>query len=283
MPELPEVECIRRALVNILVGRSMRLDRLGRSDIVGSLKHPRGQRLGHSTAVEKECLLDGCVVDDVLRKGKQIAIGTRSGRWLIIRLGMSGQVLSGDSVATKHDHVHVRWTVDGGLPLVFRDARRFGSVIPCRTRAELDAHWQLLGPDALSIDSGDLLNRLRSRRKAVKTCLLDQRLLAGVGNIYADESLFRARVHPQAIASRLKQEQIALLAMSVRDVLNEAIDHGGTTLRDFCSPSGGAGSYRSAHQVYGREGKPCQVCGGSLVGSRLGGRASVWCPTCQRR
>jgi formamidopyrimidine-DNA glycosylase len=283
MPELPEAECIRRDLERILVGQSMRLDRVERYDIVGSLTHPRGQRSGRSAAVALDELLDDCVVDCVLRKGKQIAIGAQGGRWLIIRLGMSGQLLFGRSLDAKLDHVHIRWTIDTATPLGFRDARRFGSVIPCRTRDELDAHWQKLGPDALSIESGDLLNRLRSRKTAVKACLLDQQVVAGIGNIYADESLFRACVHPQTIASTLRREQVELLAESVRDVMKAAIKGGGTTLRDYRSPSGASGSYQSEHLVYGRRGEPCRTCGNTLVGKRLVGRASVWCPTCQRR
>lgn len=283
MPELPEVECIRRGLEDILVGREMRVDHISRSDIVGSIAHPRGQRRGRASPVPADRLLDGCVVDRVLRKGKQLAIGARDGRLLIVRLGMSGQVLSGDALSSKKDHVHVRWSLSDGTSLAFRDARRFGSVIPCRDQHQLDAHWQRLGPDALSVDSDDLHGCLRLKRVPVKTCLLDQSILAGVGNIYADEALFRAGLHPQVIGSRLTRAQIDRLALSLRAVLLSAIEHGGSTLRDFCSPKGVVGSYRVAHLVYGRKGLSCCVCGTILRGQRLGGRASVWCPTCQSR
>lgn len=283
MPELPEVECIRRGLEDILVGRKMRVDHIGRSDIVGSIAHPRGQRRGGVTPVPAAHLLDSCVIDCVLRKGKQLAIVSRTGRLLIVRLGMSGQVLSGEALSSKKDHVHVRWSLSDGTSLAFRDARRFGSVIPCCNQHELDAHWQQLGPDALSVGSDDLRGRLQSKRVPVKACLLDQSILAGVGNIYADEALFRARIHPQVLGFRLKREQIDRLTLSLRAVLFSAIEHGGSTLRDFCSPKGTAGSYRVAHQVYGRKGLPCLVCGTTLCGERLGGRASVWCPKCQSR
>ncbi|MFM7479605.1 MAG: bifunctional DNA-formamidopyrimidine glycosylase/DNA-(apurinic or apyrimidinic site) lyase [Planctomycetota bacterium] len=283
MPELPEVECIRRGLEGLLVGRAVRLGHLGRNDIVGSLEHPRGQRGGRALPVPAESLLDGCVVDRVLRKGKQLAIGARSGRWLIVRLGMSGQLLSGDLLASKKDHVHIHWFLNDGTSLAFRDARRFGSVIPCDDQDALDVHWRLLGPDALSVEPHDLLSRLRPKRTALKTCLMDQSVLAGVGNIYADESLFGARLHPLMPASRLQRGHVDRLVLSLRKVLVSAINHGGSTLRDFCTPSGVGGTYRSAHQVYGRKGEPCPTCRVALRGARIGGRASVWCPTCQDR
>lgn len=283
MPELPEVECVRRGLECLLIGRTFRLDHIGRRDMVGSLAHPRGQRRGRVLPVSAECLLDGCVIDRVLRKGKQLAIGARSGRWLIVRLGMSGQVLAGDLPESKKNHVHIRWLLSDGTSLAFRDARRFGSVIPCRDDDALEAHWRQLGPDALSVESTDLQRRLQSRKAPLKACLLDQRVLAGVGNIYADECLFRSRLHPQARASGLRREQIDQLVLSLQLVLRSAIDLGGSTLRDFCSPDGAHGSYRSAHLVYGRKGLPCPVCGTVLRGARIGGRASVWCPNCQSR
>lgn len=283
MPELPEVECIRRGLEDLLIGRTLRLDHVARGDIIGSLAHPRGQRGGRVLPVPAEHLLDACVVDRVLRKGKQLAIGARSGRWLIVRLGMSGQLLSGESLARKTDHIHVRWLVSDSAPLAFRDARRFGSLIPCHDRSELDTHWQQLGPDALSIEPDDLFDRLQSRRVPMKACLMDQRMVAGIGNIYADESLFRAQVHPATHCCRMKRAHVDRLVVSLREVLVSAIDQGGSTLRDFCSPHGIRGSYRSSHQVYGRKGRTCVVCQAVLRGTRLAGRASVWCPNCQSR
>ncbi len=266
-----------------MVGRTLSLDHIARQDIVGSLSNPRGQRRGPVKPIADEQLLHRSVVDRVLRKGKQLAIGSLCDRWLIVRLGMSGQLLTGSAASERCDHVHARWTIGGGASLAFRDARRFGSLIPCPSRSELEAHWQRLGPDALSIDPMDLLDRLRSRKLAVKAGLLNQQIVAGVGNIYADESLFRARIHPRTVCTSFRHEHAVRLAESLREVLASAIEHGGSTLRDYCSPSGITGSFRLVHQVYGREGQCCLICGAKLSGARVGGRATVWCPTCQGR
>lgn len=276
MPELPEVESLRRSLEPRLVGHTITDLRLLRADVCSPL--PR------SLAARAAALLRHATIASLERRGKQLAIVAHDGRCLIIQLGMTGQVLLLDDPAAlaTHTHVHALWTIDDATTMLFRDPRRFGGIRPAPHREHLDATlWKNLGPDALAIQGADLLHAAGRSARPVKSVLLDQAVLAGVGNIYADESLFLAKLHPLAQARDLTDRQWATLAQCVRDVLHAAIAQGGSTLRDYVDALGRSGSATQSHRVYGRRGLPCLSCCTPLAHTLLSQRTTVWCPHCQ--
>lgn len=250
MPELPEVETVRRSAERFLLGRRVESVRLRRRDIVtGSWR--------------KSALLDGGVVVKVARHGKNLAVVAEDGRALGVHLGMTGQLLcvaKGARLA-RTDHVHAEWRL-GDLRMLFRDPRRFGGLETFESEgAMLERSWGLLGPDAATVTGAALRDALGASKRAIKAGLLDQRAVAGIGNIYADESLFAAGIHPLAICAELSAAQWDRLAREARRVLGEAIDAGGSTLRDYRDANGGEGWFQTKHLVYGRAGEPCPRCG----------------------
>jgi formamidopyrimidine-DNA glycosylase len=287
MPELPEVERVRRTLEPHVVGRV----------VVGVRVLRRGYVQGSADGAS---LLVGRRIVEVRRLGKSLAlVGADEGRGaeerggslaaVGLHLGMTGQVLTrkddagadGASVFGSLGHVHVVWALEGGVWVGMRDPRRFGEVRPLGDLDALHRHWAHLGPDALSIDAAALARGLKPGGRAIKASLLDQRVLAGVGNIYADEALFRAGIGPRRRAGGLTGAEVARLAEAVRRVLSEAIEAGGSTLRDFQDADGAAGGYGAQHQVYGRGGRACVVCRGTLRRTVVAQRTTVWCPRCQ--
>lgn len=275
MPELPEVESVRRTIQPHVVGRRIRQALLDRADVVVGEASPAA-------------LLQGARVARLERLGKHLAIIADDGRVLVVHLGMSGQLFwlaPGGSLANP-SHVHARWRlvdgrgVDAGT-LVFRDPRRFGGLWTLPDEVALREHWKALGPDALDVPAAVLRQACAKSARAIKSVLLDQHVLAGVGNIYADEACFGARIHPRRRARTLKPAEVEALARCVREVLSRAIEHRGTTLRDFVDGEGRAGGYRLQHAVYGRAGQACVRCGVTLKSAIVGGRTTVWCPTCQ--
>ncbi|MDX9911669.1 MAG: bifunctional DNA-formamidopyrimidine glycosylase/DNA-(apurinic or apyrimidinic site) lyase [Phycisphaerales bacterium] len=299
MPELPEVETLRRSLEPALLGA--RVDRvlIFRRDVIVTSDDPPGgfsrQRTSHRPApLELRTLLEGATIDALLRHGKEIAISTRDGRALRVHLGMTGQLRTRAHANTQRTtpdeppapHEHVRWTLrragERPVQLSFIDPRRFGGVWTSPTRDDLLARWAALGPDAVSITPSDLAKRLSRSRRPIKAALLDQGVLAGVGNIYADEALFIARIAPRRLASRLTPREINALADAIRQTLAQAIQARGSTLRDFADAEGNAGYAQLAHAVYGRGGEPCVRCGARLRSAVIAQRTTVWCPACQR-
>jgi len=284
MPELPEVECIRLCLQTCCSGASVRLHTLQRSDIVGSLRSPRGCRLKRNPKPPPVSLLDCSVLASFERKGKQLSINTTDGRTLVVRLGMSGQLLLVNSFDPITTHVHASWRLDskaGARFLLFRDPRRFGSIIPCASIAERDAHWNRLGPDALTVTEEELVDAFSNRSVELKSFLLNQACVSGLGNIYVDEALFLSRLHPKLSVKNLTKNQIVILASSIRKILRIAITAGGTTLRDYCLPNGTPGSFQTKHKVYGRAGLLCTICKSVLLGATIAGRTSCYCAVCQ--
>ncbi len=278
MPELPEVETIRRSLDAAIVG--------ARVDGV-TLRRP-GYVAG---GLEASDLLVGGVIASVRRHGKQQAIVTRDGRALCVQLGMSGQLLltsGGDaSEADDPSHTHVAWSLRnaGGraVRLLMRDPRRFGGVTTFADVRTLEAeHWSKLGPDALTISDQELARALARTTRAVKAAILDQSLIAGVGNIYADESLHIAGVHPAIPADRLSTAKACRLAGAIRAVLARAVEARGSTMRDYRDPAGDSGGYFANRLVYGRPGEPCRSCGARLRSGSIAQRTTTWCPKCQR-
>lgn len=269
MPELPEVETTRRGLAPHVTGRRIEDVVLRRPDlrwpIPPAVLRLRGER-----------------VDAVRRRAKYLLLDTAAGSALL-HLGMSGslRVLPGGTPLRAHDHVDL--ALDDGRVLRFNDPRRFGCLLwqaPGTTHALLAG----LGPEPLSdAFDGDYLYRAsRGRRAPVKTFLMDQAVVVGVGNIYAAEALFMAGISPLREAGRISRDRYARLADAVKAVLAHAIERGGTTLRDFISPDGAPGYFEQELSVYGRGGQPCRACGRRLRHESIGQRASVWCPACQR-
>lgn len=274
MPELPEVECIRQAIEPHLLGQRVQATTLFRPDIC-TRSTPR--------VAYPKALLVGGVITGTLRHGKQFALVADDGRTLCIHLGMSGQVLLNPSATLSH--VHALWTIGHPpLRLVFRDPRRFGGLWTYQSPDDLRRdRWSALGPDALTINTEALRDALATTSRPIKAALLDQALIAGVGNIYADEALFRARVSPLHPGHSLAPDHVAALAESIRGVLAAAITARGSTLRDYRNADGSRGQAATLHHVYARRGLPCTRCGKPLIGALVAQRSTVWCPGCQPR
>ncbi|HEX4873162.1 MAG TPA: bifunctional DNA-formamidopyrimidine glycosylase/DNA-(apurinic or apyrimidinic site) lyase [Nevskiaceae bacterium] len=272
MPELPEVETIRRGLDPFVVGR-----RIERAVI-------RETRLRWPVEADLATRLEGQAVTGTGRRGKYLWLTLAGGDRLIVHLGMSGRlfVLDPATPLRKHDHLDLQLGADRLLR--FNDPRRFGAVLLWPGGQDHHPLLDHLGPEPFSeaFDGEHLYRLSRGRSAAVKTFIMDGAVVVGAGNIYAAESLFRAGIRPQKPAGRLNRQQCARLAQCIREVLAEAVEQGGTTLRDFAGAHGEAGYFQQDLYVYGREGQPCRVCGSRIRGQRLGQRASCWCPRCQR-
>ncbi len=275
MPELPEVETVRLALAPIL-GQAVAGVRVARRDVV---RDDAGRRRGR---LDPAALLVGDRIAEARRKGKQLALVGAGGRVVLVHLGMSGQVLLlGPRDRVANGHAHVIWTLGDGRRLVFRDPRRFGGVWTLGGTAALEARWAALGPDGLGVTGPQLAAAAGGSARAVKAALLDQGVVAGVGNIYADESLHEAAIDPARPARTLDGADWARLAKGVRTVLRRAVRARGSTLRDYRLPDGSPGDATRGHRVYARKGKPCPRCGGPIAGRVLAQRATCWCPACQ--
>jgi formamidopyrimidine-DNA glycosylase len=276
VPELPEVETIRASLAPGLTGR-----RLERVDILD----PRLTRPEPPEVVA--AALEGEVVADVRRRGKYLIVVFESGRHLLIHLRMTGNVLH-PAPEGRRDDPHVRAVVrlDDGSDITYRDVRRFGTWELLEPR-ELDAYFvaRRLGVEPLgrSFTPAGLRRSLAGRRAPIKAALLDQRAAAGVGNIYADEALWYARVNPLTPAGELGEEEVAALRDGVRKALRLGIRRQGATLRDYRGADGSRGRMQDEFRVYGRENEPCERCGTPIAKTRVAGRGTWYCPTCQRR
>jgi len=239
--------------------------------------------------------LTGCRVERLRRRSKYILADLGSGETLIIHLGMSGRMLiSGDALGQFHHdhpapekHDHVILDMDNGARMTFNDTRRFG-VMDLAPTATVDQHRLLadLGPEPLgnTFNEDYLATRLRGRKTPIKSALLDQRTVSGLGNIYVCEALFRAHISPKCLAGRLSKLRIRLLVPVIRQVLQDAIDAGGSSLRDYRQAHGELGYFQHRFDVYDREGKPCQTssCTGTIKRFAQSGRSTFYCPQCQR-
>lgn len=289
MPELPEVEHLRRTLEPRLIGAKILAVDLRRRDVV---RDCGGKRRGEVSDAD---LLAGARIARLMRHGKNLAIVGDRGRVICVHLGMSGQLFLRTSAPTakrsakgvwKHEHCVWRLRSANGRAsmLVFRDPRRFGGLWLFDSIESLQAcRWEYLGPDALLVTARQLHRALHGARRSVKAALLDQGALAGVGNIYADEALFLAQIHPLSQASSLAKPQTTTLARSIRTVLKRAIDAGGSSIRSYVDGNGNAGEFTLEHRVYGRGEAPCFRCGSTLVQTTVAQRTTVFCTRCQRR
>jgi formamidopyrimidine-DNA glycosylase len=268
MPELPEVETTVRGLAQVLQGRRIARVVARRPDLRRALPEDLGQRL------------TGALVTGLRRRAKYGLVDTDRGDTLVFHLGMSGRWRIDPSEIEKHDHFLIE--TEEGTRLALNDPRRFGSLDLVRT-AQL-ADWppiKALGPEPFDLAADELKARLAGRSAAIKLLLLDQRIVAGLGNIYVCEALHRAGIHPKRAAGSISLERLRRLVAAIRDVLVEAIAAGGSTLRDFASPDGELGYFSKSFAVYDQEGKPCG-CGGMVKRIVQGGRSTFYCCQCQR-
>ena len=277
MPELPEVEVIRRGLEQFVVGR-----RIQGVEVL----HPRAVRRHEGGPADFAARLTGRTIDGARRRGKYLWLPVGEDA-LLAHLGMSGQLLIGPADAELSPHVRVRFTfADGGSDLRFTDQRTFGHLLVSADGAELPSVIAHIAPDPLeeAFDLRWVTGRLRTRRTGIKRALLDQSLVSGVGNIYADEALWRVKLHYARAADRLRAGQVAGLMAAVTEVFTEALKGGGTSFDSlYVNVNGESGYFDRSLNVYGREGEPCRRCGTLIRRDRFMNRSSYFCPHCQPR
>ena len=272
MPELPEVETTRRGLAPHLIGQVIRTAIVRNA----SLRVPVPRGLARR--------LQGARIENVRRRGKYLLIDCGTGT-LIMHLGMSGRLWLTDTAAGIGTHDHFDLVLENGRVVRLRDPRRFGLVVWQPRSAPEHPLLATIGPEPLSdAFSGEWLYAVtRNRSAAIKLVLMDSHVVAGVGNIYASEALFRARINPNLAARRIGRSRYDVLVEKVRETLEAAIQAGGSTLRDYVGGDGRAGYFQNEHLVYGRGGAPCVVCGTPIREIRQGQRSTFYCPVCQRR
>ncbi len=291
MPELPEVEVTRRAIAPLLVGRTI-------AELVAT--RPSYFFLTPPATLKK--VLVGRTVRALDRHGKYLLAKLDDDSRLMLHLGMTGQLFSSRATSPRllsstarasltpeaqqvfrpdqHTHLCFRFT-DRGPELLFRDIRKFGKVLWLRP-GQADKRLDKLGPDALLVTASELHTAAKKRSAPVKSLLLDQGVLAGVGNIYADEALFLAGVRPTRAARRVRGAEWERIATFVRQVLQRSIETGGSSISDYLRPDGSDGGYQDERHVYGREGEPCKRCGAAIERVVIATRSSCYCPRCQR-
>lgn len=271
MPELPEVEVIARGLAASLTGRRIqRVHALWPTSIKG-------------TASFFASVLEGATVTGVRRRAKLLLLELDTARTLAVHLKMTGRMVLREPGAAREKHDRVRFDLEDGGQLVFSDMRRFGYL--AAFLADDLANWDFyknLGPEPLEMSAGEFVDRLHERGARIKSLLLDQRVIAGIGNIYADESLFRAGIHPRTPANTVSKQALKGLFRHLGAVLRKAIQENGSSIRDYRDAGGNAGAFQNAFQVYGKSGKPCVKCGQTLEKTLVSGRTSTYCPGCQK-
>jgi formamidopyrimidine-DNA glycosylase len=274
MPELPEVETVARGLQAVLPGRRIVAVRLGKTDFIED-----------PAAIARE--LPGCQIRVVRRHGKFLVLdlepsdGTAASSSLLIHLGMTGQIVVCPPEAPVARHTHAFFSLDDGREMRYTDIRRFGRmrILSDGTQDEVLGR---LGFDPLEASEDELRETIRSRRARIKALLLDQHVFRGMGNIYTDESLWRARIHPTRLGANLKDAELRRLYKAVRHVLIEAIRFRGSSVSDYVDSEGRRGEFQQRHRVYQREGKKCFRCGALIRRAVVAGRSSYFCPRCQR-
>ncbi len=272
MPELPEVETVRRAIAPVLEGA--RLEHV-------EIRDARLVRPFDPVVVAGE--LVGERVAEVGRRGKYLIVGFESGRALLVHLRMTGSLRHAKRGALADDpHTRAVLILDNGSDVAYRDVRRFGTwelFEPGELAAYLAAR---LGPEPLgSLSAARLGGRLDGRRAPLKSALLDQRTIAGLGNIYVDEALWQSRLHPLRVAGGLDDTELARLHRAIRSVLRKGLERQGSTLRDYALPDGAYGTMQDEFRAYGRGGEPCERCGAPLARIVVGGRTTTFCARCQ--
>jgi formamidopyrimidine-DNA glycosylase len=295
MPELPEVETVARGLRQSILGRRILSIRLGKTDFIDDPaaleQHLPGRRID---AVERygkfmllrlsETLSDETAPEKVTRNEKTAraskAAPTPTAPSLLVHLGMTGQLAPASAAQPHQKHTHVWMTLDDGRELRYTDPRRFGRMAYIAA-ASLAGELTDFGADPLEVGSEEFAARIGTRRARIKSLLLDQTVLRGVGNIYADESLWRAKIHPARLGAQLNARQTETLRQVLQDILRKAIAMHGSSISDFLDADGEPGEYQRHHRAYGREGKRCYRCKTPIRRTIVAGRSSYFCPKCQ--
>jgi len=266
MPELPEVETIKRDLEKVILGKEITKVCVNNPMVI---REP-------SPSVFKKSL-EGLTIKNILRRGKLLVLELSNGKALTIHLKMTGQLVYPGKVKNSRVAFHLA----DGCALDFNDQRLFGEL-------RLISDWkklkfvQSLGPEPFDLTSADFKDMLSKKKTKIKPLLMDQGFIAGIGNLYASEILFRAKIDPQSPGQSLTDREKETLYREIKEVLSSAIKHGGSSVDDYVRVSGKPGDYVRFHQVYGREGKPCVACGAPVKKITQGGRGTYFCPKCQR-
>lgn len=266
MPELPEVQTVVQTLAPGVIGRTIARVRHARADMITPAGFDLASTLSRRT------------ITGLIRRGKRIVFSLDDGNSFFIHLGMTGRLAIVPAAAPLEIHTHLILDLGRRQQLRFRDPRRFGEI-----------RWlgatlgdEKMGPEPLAMRTAQLAHRLQRTTRAIKNALMDQSVIAGLGNIYVDESLFAARIHPLTPAHTLTIERVAVLSRSIKRTLRRAIRHRGSTLRDYVDANGVKGAFQSRHKVYDRADQPCRVCHTPIDRIVLGGRSTHFCPRCQR-
>ncbi len=274
MPELPEVETIRRGMENAMLGKTFKTIQVMRHD----LRIPIPENLGQA--------MTGQTLQAISRRGKYMVLHLSNDKHIILHLGMSGRIhISHDEkTALKHDHVIMY--MNDKTRISFEDPRRFGMFYLAATpNWEDEKPFSDMGPEPLNANlTGDMLhNRIKNKKAPIKSALLDQRVIAGLGNIYVCEALYRSKIHPQKPCEQITKEKIRALMPHIKDILNEAIESGGSSLKDYKHTDGSLGYFQHGFKVYDQENNNCQNdgCNKNIVRIIQSGRSTFFCPHCQ--
>lgn len=272
MPELPEVETIRRGLENSVTGRKI----LKIEYDVPKLLLPSPQK------VEQAAI--GTKITDIKRIGKLLLISLSNGKKLGVHLKLTGRLLVRKKGSPKDDWQHVTMILDQNLELRFSELRKFGYIKLIDSDNELKKILSEFGPEPLTPDfSLEAFKKIISgKKKKIKEVLMDQKNMAGIGNIYADESLFAAKIHPERLSNSLTSQEMETLHKEIERILKEAIKYRGTSVDSYRDTEGNKGDYGKFHKVFRLEGKPCPICGTIIKKIRVGGRGTHFCPNCQK-
>jgi len=273
MPELPEVETVARGLRQTIPGRRIVSVRLGKTDFIDD-----------AAALEQQ--LPGRRIEAVERFGKfmllRLDCNGKEAAALLVHLGMTGHLAPRAAAEPNEKHTHVWLELDDGRELRYTDPRRFGRMAYLAGDALRD-ELQRFGAEPLTVSAEEFAARIRGRRARIKALLLDQSVLRGVGNIYADESLWRAKIHPVRLGASLAEGELRTLRRALQEILRHAIVMRGSSISDFLDAAGEPGEYQRRHRAYGREGEPCYRCRTLIRRATVAGRSSYFCPNCQKQ
>jgi len=281
MPELPEVETVVRGLRQSILGRTILSVRLGKTDFIDDPvaleEHLPGRRIEVIERFGKFMLLR---LSAAASDAGLDANGDAAPAALLVHLGMTGQLAPSSAAQPSNKHTHVFLTLDDGRELRYTDARRFGRMAYL-TEVPLAEELRAFGADPLEVNATEFAARIRTRYARIKALLLNQSVLRGVGNIYADESLWRAKIHPARLGNRLSAREAETLRKALQDILKKAIVMRGSSISDFLDADGEPGEYQRRHRAYGREGERCYRCRTLIRRIIVAGRSSYFCPKCQ--
>ena len=281
MPELPEVETVARGLRRTIVGRRILSVRLGKTDFIddpAALEvHLPGRQIEAVERYGKFMLLR---LSPVNSAGSDVRNGEAAPGALLVHLGMTGQIAPNPAAQPCEKHTHACFLLDDDRELRYTDARRFGR-LAYLSAGPLAEELRSFGADPLEVSLEEFVKQARTHRARIKALLLDQSFLRGVGNIYADESLWRAKIHPARLGAALKKEQLKKLHGVLREILEKAIALRGSSISDFLDVEGQPGEYQRHHRAYGREGQRCYRCAALIRRAIVAGRSSYFCPKCQ--